>query len=82
MASRTEKLVELMSVSPARRFGLASGIKSGNSGDLCVFDLKGEYEIDPDSFLSMGRATPFKGKKVNGKCVLTLCGGKVVYKEI
>lgn len=75
------ELTELMSIKPGKRFNINSGIKEGAKADLCVFDLDAEYEIEPDSFLSMGRATPFKGKKVYGKCVMTLCGGKIVYKE-
>ena len=77
-----ERLIELMSISPSERFGLKSGIKQGNPADLCVFDLEREYEINPANFYSKGKATPFKGKRVYGRCVMTICGGRVVYKEI
>ena len=76
-----EKLVYIMSEAPAKRFGLNAGICAGNPADLCVFDLDNEYVINSDDFVSMGKATPFEGKKVKGKCVLTVCGGKIVYKE-
>ena len=76
-----ENLVYLMSEAPANRFGLKTGIKEGQPADLCVFDLEKEYIINPEDFVSMGKATPFEGKKVKGKCVLTVCGGKIVYKE-
>ena len=76
-----EKLVELMSTSPAKRFGLESGISAGRSADLCIFDLDNEYVIDSTDFVSMGKATPFDGERVKCKCVLTVCGGKIVYKE-
>ena len=68
-----EKLVELMSINPRKRFGLPE------TEDFCVFDVSEEYEIDPNEFVSMGKSTPFKGKKVFGKCVLTVCDGKTVY---
>ncbi len=68
-----EKLVELMSVNPRKRFGLPE------TEDFCVFDVSEEYEIDPKNFKTMGRSTPFKGDKVYGKCLLTVCDGKVVY---
>ena len=55
------------------------GIIEGNLADLTVFDLNMKYKIDPAEFLSMGRATPFKDKEVYGKCMLTLCRGKVAY---
>lgn len=75
-----EKLVYLMSTAPAKRFGIESGIKTGNKADLCVFDLESEYTINPDDFVSMGKATPFEGEKVKGKCILTICNGQIVYK--
>ncbi len=68
-----ERLCELMAVNPRERFGLVNG------KDYAVFDISEEYEINPEEFLSLGRATPFTGKKVFGKCVLTVSNGKVVY---
>lgn len=76
-----EKLIELMSVKPAKRFGLEYGIKEGHNADFCVFDLEKQYIINPDEFVSMGKATPFTGKQVFGKCVATVCSGNIVYKE-
>ena len=76
------RLVELMASAPAKRFGTGEGIiKDGGVADLCVYDLDREYEIDPDTFVSMGRATPFKGMRVNGKCVMTIKKGKVIWTE-
>ena len=69
-----ERLIELMSINPRKRFGLEE------TNDYCVFDLNAEYKIDPEEFLSKGRSTPFEGKKVFGKCMLTVCDGKVVYR--
>ncbi len=68
-----EKLTELMSVNPRRRFGLPVG------EDFTVFDLGAEYTVDPGEFLSMGRATPFAGRRVYGRCLMTVCGGKTVW---
>lgn len=76
-----EKLIELMSAAPARRFGLKSGISVGAPADLTVFDLNAEYEIDPKSFLSKGKATPFAGDRVFGKCILTMVGGRPAYAD-
>ena len=69
-----EKLIELMSINPRKRFGLPE------TDDYCVYDLNFEYKIDPNAFLSKGRSTPFEGKNVFGKCVLTVCDRKVVYR--
>lgn len=68
-----EKLIEIMSVNPRRRFSLPE------TEDFCVFDLEKEYTVNPEEFLSMGRATPFEGERVFGKCLLTVVDGKIAY---
>ena len=68
-----DRLIELMAVNPRRRFGLPLG------QDYCVWDLGAKGPVDPEEFRSMGRATPFAGMEVWGKCLLTVCNGKVVY---
>ena len=68
-----EKLVELMSQNPKDRFRIDTGT------DFSVIDIKTPYRIDPAEFASMGRATPFAGREVLGRTVLTVCGGKIVY---
>ena len=67
------KLLELLCVNPRRRFGLPLGT------DYSIWDLNTAYAIDPKDFLSKGRATPFAGWQVNGKCIATICDGKLVY---
>ena len=76
-----ERLTELMSCAPARRFKLPGGaIKAGSPANLAVFDTDTEYTIDPADFASMGRATPFEGWRVKGKCLMTVCAGRTVWK--
>ncbi|MBQ3893596.1 MAG: dihydroorotase [Mailhella sp.] len=75
------RLVELMSSVPARRFGIRTGLEEGAPADLAAFDLKRGWTVDPDDFLSMGRATPFAGCRLHGKCLLTLAGGRIAYRE-
>jgi len=67
------KLLELLCVNPRRRFGLPLGT------DYSIWDLNAAYPIDPKDFLSKGRATPFAGWQVSGKCIATICDGKLVY---
>jgi N-acetylglucosamine-6-phosphate deacetylase len=74
-----EETIELMSINPAKRFGLDAELKEGNPATLCVYDLEKEYTINPDEFISMGKSTPFKGKKVYGKCELTFHKGDLVW---
>ncbi len=76
-----EKLVELMSINPAKRFGFNSGLEDGMPADFTVFDLNKKYTINPDDFLSKGKATPFEGCEVFGECLLTVCGGKIAYQK-
>ena len=68
-----EKLVRVMSVAPRVRFGIDT------DPGFTVFDLGEKYRINPEKFLTKGRATPFEGKEVYGKCLLTVYGGKAVY---
>jgi dihydroorotase len=69
-----EQLVRLLVDNPRERFGLPLGV------DFSVWNLDEEYAVDPAEFASMGKATPFEGATVFGKCVLTVCDGRVVYK--
>ena len=67
------RLIELLCINPRRRFNIPLG------NDYSVWDLNAEYEINPEEFLSMGRATPFAGKKVFGRCIATYKDGKKVF---
>ena len=67
-----EKLFDLLVYNPRERFGLAE-----NSG-FSVWSLDDEYTVDPAAFKSMGRATPFEGEKLFGKCVATVYNGKII----
>lgn len=69
-----DRLVELMSFKPKERFGIDTGC------DFAVFGIDEPYKTDPNEFLSMGRATPFAGREVFGRCLLTVHNEKVVYK--
>ncbi len=70
-----ERLIELMSINPRKRFGLAE------TKDFCVYNLDEEYKINPDEFLSKGRATPFENVTVFGRNLLTVVNNKAVYKK-
>ena len=77
-----EKLIELMSVNPRKRFGLEGGlIADGQPADLTVLDLNRSYRIDPARFASKGRATPFEGWEVQGKVLITMVNGEIAYEE-
>ncbi len=70
-----EKLIDLLANNPRKRFGIPLG------EDYTVWDLETTFTVDPEKFLSMGKATPFAGWELTGQCVMTVCDGKVVYRR-
>ena len=75
-----ERLLRMLCDAPCARFGIGTArIAEGEKADLTVFDVSEEYVIDPNEFASMGRATPFDGERVSGRCKMTMAGGKIVY---
>ncbi len=68
-----EKLVELLTVKPRRRFGIPF------DDSFSVWDLGASFTVDPEEFLSQGRATPFRGWELRGVCRGTVWNGQVVY---
>ena len=68
-----EALVRLLCDNPRARFSIPAG------EDCSVWDLNALQTVDPAEFRSMGRATPFAGWELQGKCLATVCGGKLVY---
>ena len=76
-----ERLVELMHGAPARRFGFGTPLAEGQPADLTVFDLDRRFTVDPEQFLTMGRATPFAGMELYGVCTLTMVNGDIVWQE-
>ena len=76
-----EKLIALTSENPRRIFRLGGAMRVGERADIAVFDITKPYTIDTNEFLSMGKATPFEGEEVYGRCMLTLFGGEKVWNE-
>ena len=71
-----EKLIQLMVTNPRKRFGLQLGC------DFSIWDLRQSYIIEPnEQFVSMGKSTPFDGWRVWGRCLATVCDGKLVWMD-
>lgn len=78
-----EKLVEMMSVRPCEIFGIDGGeIKAGAAANLALLDVDKKWTVDPDSFVTMGRATPFEDWDLQGENLLTICKGEIVYETV
>ncbi len=71
-----ERLIELMAVNPRKRFGIPL------TNDFTVWDLSKEKTVDPHTFVSLGRATPFAGETLMGECLATVCNGNIVYNQL
>lgn len=75
-------LVDRMSVSPAKVFGLPGGtLRRGSVADVTVFDPAREWVVDPQSFFSKGRNSPWRGKTLTGRATCTIVGGRVVFRD-
>ena len=74
------RLIELMSVNPAKRLKIDKGdISVGHVADIVIFDTRDRFTIDPATFASKGKNTPFTGMEVAGEVKCTIKGGKVTY---
>ena len=70
-----EKLLQLLVTNPRKRFKIPMGV------DFSIWDLNQTYVVDPSEFQSQGKSTPFAGWRVWGKCMATVCDGKLVWLE-
>lgn len=75
------KAVDVLAEAPRRIFNLGGGLKEGEAADITVFDLEKRFTVDPSTFLSKGRSTPFEGWELYGECCLTLVDGRVAYER-
>ena len=73
---RIDHILDRLIIRPRERFGIPL-----KDNEYCTWDLSREYEIRPEEFLSMGKATPFEGWKVEGRCIKTVLDGKTVWQE-
>ena len=74
-----DKLIELMSTNPAKRFGFDNHIKVGSKANFTVFDLEEKYTVNSSEFESMGKSSPFDGTQVYGRCIMTVANGNIAY---
>lgn len=78
-----EKLIDMMAVKPRKIFTIEGGeIAPGMPANLCAIDLEKEWVVDPDKFVTMGRATPFEGDRLCGVNILTVLRGEIVYEAL
>ena len=73
------QLIEKMSVNPARFLGIDNRLMIGHPADITLIDPHAAYRIDASEFCSKGRNTPFDGWAVNGRAVMTMVAGNIVF---
>lgn len=74
------RMIELMSVGPARILGVDGGrLAPGDTADITIIDPKAAWTVDPAQFRSMGRNTPLAGRRLVGRAVCTIIAGEVVW---
>lgn len=77
-----ERAIELMSTDPASILGIAHGsLAVGSPADVTVFDPDWAWEIGADWFVSKSRNSPFTGRRVRGRVLLTVSRGEIVFEE-
>ncbi len=77
-----EELIGLMNTKPAQRFNLAGGpLKDGSIADVTLVNLEKHWTVNPDTFLSKGKATPFEGMDLCGQVEKTFVAGDLVYES-
>ena len=76
-----EQLIDCMATNPGRLFGFGGRLQVGAAADFTVLDLDTTYVVDPEQFLSKGKATPFAGWSLRGRAAMTVVDGKVVYQD-
>lgn len=75
-------LVDRMSVTPARVFGLQGGtLRRGSVADITIFDPTARWNVDPAKFRSKGRNSPWRGAELVGRAICTIVGGRVVFRD-
>ena len=70
-----ETLIRCLSTNPRKRFSIPL------DQDMTIWDLTETEQIDPETFLSQGRSTPFAQWEVKGKCKMTIAGGRIVWQD-
>ncbi|MBM4399319.1 MAG: dihydroorotase [Candidatus Cloacimonetes bacterium] len=76
-----ERLLESMTAAPAKLLGMKAGVlENGSPADITIADLKGKIILTGETMLSKAKNTPWLGKPLQGKIVLTICDGRITYK--
>ncbi|MDR2784596.1 MAG: dihydroorotase [Treponema sp.] len=78
------RLLSLLSAAPARILGLGDRgrIAPGYRADFFIADTDAHWQVDSALFKTKGKNSPFTGKKLRGKIIMTIHRGRIVYETI
>lgn len=76
------RMVEMMATAPRRIFGIHGGIEPGERADVTLVDFDSRFTVEPTHFMSEGKATPFEGVELQGRILMTVAAGRVVYTRL
>ena len=75
-------MIEKMTAAPARIFGINAGsLAEGMPADITVIDPELEWTVDDKKFYTKGSHSPFVGRRLKGKAVMTFVDGRLVMKD-
>ncbi|MDQ7793615.1 MAG: dihydroorotase [bacterium] len=75
--------IRALTAGPAGVLGLDRGtLAVGSPADVTVIDPERKWTVDPGTFASKGKNTPFKGWELQGRAVLTVVAGRIVHEEL
>src|SRR5437016_4392927 len=74
------ELIRRMTTEPARAFHLPGGtLAPGAVADIVVLDPAAKWTVDPATFHSKSRNTPFTGRALTGRALLTIVAGAIIH---
>lgn len=77
-----ERLIHSLTIAPARALKLPGGsLREDSVADLAVIDLEKQWSLEPSSFHSKSKNSPFLGRKLTGKVLFTVLRGSVAYEH-
>ena len=77
------RLVEALTIGPARTFGLAGGrLLAKDPADVAILDPEARWRVEPLALRSRSKNSPWKGKLLAGRCCYTIVGGRIVHGEV
>jgi dihydroorotase len=71
--------IRALTIGPARALGIAAGqLALGSIADVTLIDPEARWTVEPATFRSRSRNTPFAGRPMRGRAIAVCLGGRIV----